>query len=462
METALYILIALLLLGIVLYFNLLNKKKGVESSLALSAQQLEHEKTARDEAKAALDALTGQMDALKEELMSLRTENASLQTSLEKERENTSNEAQQRERQFNEQLKTVQERFANLANDVLEKTEKRLKDDNQESMSTITAPLRENLIKLQEAIDKTNTETAKSTASLSQQLRQMAEQTEKIDKTATRLTNVMRGGNQEQGKWGERILTEILEMAGLREGTDYDVQVILRDEKGHALTNAETNTQMKPDVVVHYPNNEDVIIDSKMSIDAYYKYVNTTDENLKKQFADELVRSVKNNVKLLAQKNYSDYVVPPRHTIDFVIMFVPNDGALQLAFQTEKSLWAEAFEKRIFITGQQNLMAILKMIQMAWRQYQQTQNQQKIFGLAEELLKRVGEFYQKFKKMDDQITALRGSYDEVSKKVWTGRQSINQKASQLIDLGVKENPKYRVSDAAEALPENLPETATEE
>lgn len=384
---------------------------------------------------------------LMRKIVALRSKSDILSVQVKNEREKAALMEQQREERFQEQLRTVQEQFVNLAGTVLEKTQQRLKSENVESISVITAPLKEHLGKLQDAIDKTNTSTAQSTASLSQQLKSMAEQTQKIDDTATRLTNVMRGGNQAQGLWGERMLTDILQMAGLRETIDYDVQQILRDESGQPLHNVDTGQQMKPDVIVHYPNNEDVIIDSKMSIDAYYKYVNTTQEDLRKRYADELVKSIRSNVNILAKKNYNDYVAPPRQTIDFVIMFVPNDGALQLALQTDKYLWAEAFDKRVFITGQQNLMAILKMIQMAWRQYQQTQNQKKVYELAEELLKRVGDFYAKFQKMDDQINALRRSYDDVANKAYTGRQSITQKALQLKDLGVKENAKYPLPDA---------------
>lgn len=444
-----YILIGMLVGGLVAYLIGLNQKKKVEGMLALKDQQLQQEQQRGTELKTNLNEAEQNEKELSERITGLMAEAASLRTSLANEQEKNASEAELRNKQFQQQLQTVQEKFANLATEVLEKTQEKLKNGNQESMENITAPLRENIDKLQEAITKTNTETAKNTASLSEQLKQMADRTDKIDQTATRLTNVMRGGNQQQGQWGERILTEILQMAGLKEGIDYDVQVVLKDESGKASVNSDTDSQMKPDVILHYPNNEDVVVDSKMSIAAYYQYVNTDDERLKKQYADELVKSIKNHIKGLAKKDYSAYITPPRQTIDFVIMFVPNDGALQLALQTDKTLWNTAFEQRIFITGQQNLMAVLKMIQMAWRQYQQTQNHQKVYALAEELLKRVGDFYAKFQKMDEQINALRKSYDEVSNKAYTGRQSIAQKANQLKELGVKETTKAPIPEVIE-------------
>lgn len=437
-----YILIGVLVGGIVVYLIVLNQKKGVEGRLALSDQQLQQTVERSAELQQRLADSEQRLSELSELNTNLKAELSSLSTSLQNEKEKNSSEAALRQQQFQQQLQTVQEKFTNLAAEVLEKTQEKLKNGNQESMATLTAPLHENIGKLQEAIDKTNRQTAQSTASLAEQLKQMADRTDKIDQTATRLTNVMRGGNQEQGSWGERILTDILQMAGLTEGVDYDVQVILRDENGKPLVNADTGSQMKPDVVLHYPNNEDVIVDSKMSISAYYQYVNTDDALQKKQAADLLVKNVKAHVTGLAKKNYSDYVLPPRKTIDFVIMFLPNDGALQLALQTDKNLWSWAFEQSVFITGQQNLMGILRMIQMAWRQHQQTINQQKVFLLADELMKRVGEFYERFQKMGGQIDALQKAYDEVGKKATRGRQSILQKANQLKALGAKEDSKH--------------------
>ncbi len=347
-------------------------------------------------------------------------------------------ERMQRE-QFEKQLQTVKEQFSNLAAKILDSSAERLKAQNAEAMGIITQPLKDNLEQLGKAIQTTNQETARSTASLSEQLRQMAQQTEKIDKTANRLTNVMRGSNKIQGNWGELILTEILEQNGFREGINYDVQQTLTDDKGNTLLGDESGRRMVPDVILHYPKNEDVVIDAKMSIEAYEQWVGAEDDVARKKYADDLARSVRTQMMGLAKKDYSSYIKPPRHAIDFVIMFVPNEGALQLALATDKRLWADAFERRVFITSQQNLMAILKMIEIAWRQYTQSENQQRVYGLAEELLKRVGEFIKRFDKVKKDIETLHKDYDDAYSKAYTGRQSIVQKANELKQLGVKES-----------------------
>lgn len=393
-----------------------------------------------NESKLAVGTLHTQLEA---ERAQHQKEIESLKDRFEHETElrnqQSSNEQQLRQKQFDQQLETIQEQFQNLASKILDQTTQKLKSDNVESMSHITQPLKQNIEQLQQAIDKTNHETAKSTASLSEQLKSMAEQTAKIDASATRLTNVMRGANKVQGNWGELTLMNLLDSQGLRLGVDYDVQQTLSDDRGNVLTNEESGKRMIPDVILHYPNNEDIIIDSKMTIDAYANYMNAEDEIVKKKYADDVVKSIRTQFTSLSKKDYTSYIKAPRRAIDFVIMYVPYEGALQLALLTDPKLWHDAFEKKVFITSQQNLMAILKIIQIAWRQYAQTENQKRVYDLADEMLRRVGDFIKRFDKVGKDIETLHKDYDEAYKKAYTGRQSIVQKANDLKVLGAKES-----------------------
>lgn len=393
-----------------------------------------------NESKLAVGTLHTQLEA---ERAQHQKEIESLKDRFEHETElrnqQSSNEQQLRQKQFDQQLETIQEQFQNLASKILDQTTQKLKSENVESMSHITQPLKQNIEQLQQAIDKTNHETAKSTASLSEQLKSMAEQTAKIDASATRLTNVMRGANKVQGNWGELTLMNLLDSQGLRLGVDYDVQQTLSDDRGNVLTNEESGKRMIPDVILHYPNNEDIIIDSKMAIDAYANYMNAEDEIVKKKYADDVVKSIRTQFTSLSKKDYTSYIKAPRRAIDFVIMYVPYEGALQLALLTDPKLWHDAFEKKVFITSQQNLMAILKIIQIAWRQYAQTENQKRVYDLADEMLRRVGDFIKRFDKVGKDIETLHKDYDEAYKKAYTGRQSIVQKANDLKVLGAKES-----------------------
>lgn len=393
-----------------------------------------------NESKLAVGTLHTQLEA---ERAQHQKEIESLKDRFEHETElrnqQSSNEQQLRQKQFDQQLETIQEQFQNLASKILDQTTQKLKSENVESMSHITQPLKQNIEQLQQAIDKTNHETARSTASLSEQLKSMAEQTAKIDASATRLTNVMRGANKVQGNWGELTLMNLLDSQGLRLGVDYDVQQTLSDDRGNVLTNEESGKRMIPDVILHYPNNEDIIIDSKMTIDAYANYMNAEDEIVKKKYADDVVKSIRMQFTSLSKKDYTSYIKAPRRAIDFVIMYVPYEGALQLALLTDPKLWHDAFEKKVFITSQQNLMAILKIIQIAWRQYAQTENQKRVYDLADEMLRRVGDFIKRFDKVGKDIETLHKDYDEAYKKAYTGRQSIVQKANDLKVLGAKES-----------------------
>ena len=393
-----------------------------------------------NESKLAVGTLHTQLEA---ERAQHQKEIESLKDRFEHETElrnqQSSNEQQLRQKQFDQQLETIQEQFQNLASKILDQTTQKLKSENVESMSHITQPLKQNIEQLQQAIDKTNHETAKSTASLSEQLKSMAEQTAKIDASATRLTNVMRGANKVQGNWGELTLMNLLDSQGLRLGVDYDVQQTLSDDRSNVLTNEESGKRMIPDVILHYPNNEDIIIDSKMTIDAYANYMNAEDEIVKKKYADDVVKSIRTQFTSLSKKDYTSYIKAPRRAIDFVIMYVPYEGALQLALLTDPKLWHDAFEKKVFITSQQNLMAILKIIQIAWRQYAQTENQKRVYDLADEMLRRVGDFIKRFDKVGKDIETLHKDYDEAYKKAYTGRQSIVQKANDLKVLGAKES-----------------------
>ena len=407
-----------------------------------------------NESKLAVGTLHTQLEA---ERAQHQKETESLKDRFEHETElrnqQSSNEQQLRQKQFDQQLETIQEQFQNLASKILDQTTQKLKSENVESMSHITQPLKQNIEQLQQAIDKTNHETAKSTASLSEQLKSMAEQTAKIDASATRLTNVMRGANKVQGNWGELTLMNLLDSQGLRLGVDYDVQQTLSDDRGNVLTNEESGKRMIPDVILHYPNNEDIIIDSKMTIDAYANYMNAEDEIVKKKYADDVVKSIRMQFTSLSKKDYTSYIKAPRRAIDFVIMYVPYEGALQLALLTDPKLWHDAFEKKVFITSQQNLMAILKIIQIAWRQYAQTENQKRVYDLADEMLRRVGDFIKRFDKVGKDIETLHKDYDEAYKKAYTGRQSIVQKANDLKVLGAKESANAPIPESQMRLDE---------
>ena len=346
-----------------------------------------------------------------------------------------------RQQQFDEQLNVVREQFQNLATTVLSKTSDQLRQQNREAMEHVTKPISDNFVELQKAIQESDRESAKTAASLTERLRQLGEQTEKMGQTATRLTNALRGDSKQAGDWGELVLQDLLDSQGFKRGFDYDVQDTLTDQDGFIVRNEDTGRAMRPDVVLHYPGNQDVVIDAKVSIKAYYDYVNEPNEAVKLQMLDRHVQSVRSHVKELATKDYSRYIQQPRTAIDFVIMYVPNEAALQVALARDPKLWTDAFDKKVFISSTQNLFAILRMIQIAWRQHNQTENQKKIVGLAEQLVSRIGLFAERTQKIGRDIEALSADFTDMQKSV-DGTRGILQKANEMKKLGIKEDVKH--------------------
>ena len=368
-------------------------------------------------------------------------ENKSVMLGMQKQQ--LADEAELRQRLVQEQMNVVREQFAGLANKVLDETSDRLRMQNREAMEHITKPINENFEQLQKAIQESDRESAKNAASLTERLRQVGEQAERMDKTATRLTNALRGDSKQAGDWGELVLNELLDSQGFKRGFDYDVQDTIVDTEGVVVRNEDTGRRMRPDVVLHYPGNQDVVIDAKVSIKAYYDYVNEQNDVVKTQMLDRHVQSLRSHVKELAAKDYSRYIKESRTAIDFVIMYVPNEAALQVALARDPKLWNDAFEKKVFISSTQNLFAILRMIQIAWRQHSQTENQKKIVGLAEQLISRIGLFAERAQKVSRGIDSLQTDFAELSKSV-DGTRGILQKANEMKRLGIKEDVKHPI------------------
>lgn len=346
--------------------------------------------------------------------------------------------------QMKEELQRHEERFMNMAQQLLEQSASKLKDSNTETMTGITQPLKDAIANMQKAINDNQKESAAHSASFREQMLMMMQQTQQLGEKAESLTNVLRRDNKVSGNMGEIILGDLLTSQGLTEGIHYEVQARLRDELGKPLKHDETGREMQPDVILHYPQGQDAIIDSKVSLVAYEKYVNAETPEDKERYLQDHIKSVRSHVNELARKDYSKYIKNGRDAVDFVIMFVPFESSLQLALANDPTLWREAFEKKVFVTGEQNLLGILHMIHIAWVQNQQAENQEKVFGLAEQLLDRLGDFVQRYNDLGEKLRKTQEVYDSTNNKLITGRQSVAQKARELVDLGAKENPNRRI------------------
>ncbi len=381
----------------------------------------------------------------------LDVEIARKDTEMKMLRQQNSEETRQKELQFQEQLKTTKEQLHVMAQQLMDAQAKRLKEENTENMGHITQPLKDAISEMRKAINDNTKDHTEQTASLREQLRMMMESNRKIGEKAESLTNVLRRDNKVSGNMGEIILGDLLASQGLTEGIHYEVQARLRDEQGSPLKNDDTGREMQPDVILHYPQGQDVVIDSKVSLVAYERYVNADSPEEKDRALQDHIKSVRQHVTELSRKDYSKYIKASRESVDFVIMFVPFESSLQLALVSDPTLWRDAFERKVFITGEQNLLGILHMIHLAWVQNQQAENQEKVFGIAEQLLDRLGDFIQRYNKVGEQIDQARKAFDFSTKKLNEGRQSVVQKGRELVELGAKENPNRRIPKAVHDL-----------
>lgn len=346
------------------------------------------------------------------------------------------------DKQFAERLRLVQEQLGTTTERLLKQRSEELDTANRSQMSSIIAPLKEVMAEMKKSMDDNRDSFNRNTASLSEQLKQMHATTTNLGAEAEKLSRALQAGPKIQGDFGEMKLNDLLDKFGFTKGVEYDVQYTMRDSKGNVIRNDDTNDMMRPDVVLHYPDHKDVVIDSKASLTAFINYVNAGTDDERKAYLEEHVKSVRRHVDELSAKNYGKYSMEGGTTLDFVIMFVPQEAAMQLAVSADASLWNYAFERNVIITGEQNLFSLLRLLQIAWTQQRQAENQEKVFDMASTLVDRVQLFVERFDRLDSDIDGVRKSFDD-AKKAMSGNRGFIGSARKLIDMGAKANPKKK-------------------
>ena len=452
---AVYIIIGIAVGGVLIYLlmdkrldrlNVEGGKKDIELAmrgelLSAANSRVQHLEAQNKELNARAESLNAKAETQGRELELVRQQMAD---ELQRRDTQFKEQMQASKEQFQEQLRTAREQLSNMAQQILEGSATKLKESNTETMAGITQPLKDAITDMRKAISDNMKDSAERSSSFREQMLQMIQQTRQLGEKTEGLANVLRRDNKISGNMGEIILGDLLASQGLTEGIHYEVQARLRDELGRPLKHDETGREMQPDVILHYPQGQDAIVDSKVSLVAYERYVNAETPEDKERYLQEHIKSVRQHVNELARKDYSKYIKNGRDAVDFVIMFVPFESSLQLALANDPTLWREAFEKKVFVTGEQNLLGILHMIHIAWVQNQQAENQEKVFGLAEQLLDRLGDFVQRYNDLGEKLHKVQEAYDSANNKLITGRQSVAQKGRELVDLGAKENPNRKI------------------
>lgn len=356
-------------------------------------------------------------------------------------RDDYSRQLSENKKMMEQQMNMMEERLKNVTTELLKLRSQELQQSNTTQMSAIISPLKETIGEMKKAMESTREQGTKNTASLEKAIENVLSRAAEIGNKADNLANALKNENKTQGNWGEMILTELLEGQGLKRGIHYSVQETLRDDNGNVIVNGESGKRMIPDVILHFPDNRDAIIDSKVSLSAFIDYQNADSDEKRSDALSRHAQSLRNHVRELVRKDYKSYITPPKQTLGYVIMFVPNETALQLALFNDASLWRESYDKGVFITGEQNLMAVLRLIEMAWVQQEQTKNQEEILKQARLFLDRVGDFIKHFEDISLKLDAAQSAYKNAKDKLLTGRMNIMGPARRLADMSGQENPK---------------------
>jgi len=314
----------------------------------------------------------------------------------------------------------------------LEEKTMRFTTTNRENMEAILKPLNEKLVEFKTKVEETYDKESKQRFSLEERIRELVALNNQISEDANNLTKALKGNNKVQGNWGEMILESILEKSGLKKGEEYYVQETLRDEYGNTLRGHEGN-RMQPDIIVEYPGGRKIIIDSKVSLAAYVKYVETGEDEIKLIAEKEHLLSVKQHIDELSKKAYQDHI----ESLDFVMMFIPNEPAYILAMQLDSTLWDYAYRKRILLISPTNLIASLKVVADLWKREYQSRN-------AIEIAKRGAALYDKFAGFVDtlqdvgkNIDRTQKAYDKAFSQLKDGNGNLIRQAEMLKELGIK-------------------------
>ena len=324
---------------------------------------------------------------------------------------------------------------------ILKAREQALKEEAAETMKAITGGLDQNIKDMKEAFEAQKKTHAEESSSMKTQfaetVRHLKEQTDTIGNKAENLASALKGKNKMQGIFGETILENILKAEGLREGHDYEAEIWLRDKKGNIIQNEETGRKMRPDFALHFPDDTDILIDSKVSLSALSDYFEAETDEQRADASRRNLESVMNHIKELTGKEYQKYVVG-RKTLEYVIMFIPNYGAYQLAKQEDPEIFAKAFSQNVLITTEETLIPFLRLIRTAWVQKEQMENISEIVDAAQNMVDRVALFCEKNAEVEHTLEVALKKFKDNSARLNTSPQSIVGAAWKAVNHGIKQ------------------------
>lgn len=347
------------------------------------------------------------------------------------------------ENQMKSQLELIKEQMQTTSEKVLKQRQEELGEENKEQVSKIIDPLQKSLKDMQEALDKTKQQQTEALTRLDETIKINMQKSAEIGETADRLTRALTGEVKIQGNFGELKLKQLLEDLELKEGEQFDTQETLRDKVGKGAK-GDDGKGLVPDFILHFPNNRHVVVDSKMSLTDYERYMNAEDGTPEKSgYLKAHIDSVRAQVRRLAKKEYTRFLPEGYNRLNFAIMYVPIEGALNLALLNDATLWREAYDEGVMILGPQTMYMNLRVLEMMWTQVRQLKNQQAMMDAANTVIDRVQDFGLRFMDVESSMNDTVKKMKKLKITTGDGGPSIITAARNLIKAGARENKKKK-------------------
>ena len=436
-ESIIVAIVAAIIIGVVAY----SYSKRIADLKDVHNKQIAELKEAHEKQIAELkEAQTAQLEQLK------AAQTAQLEQVKEGQQKQIEALREMNREQVESQMKLIREQMQTTSEEILKRRQDELGERNKEQVSKIIDPLTQSLKSMREAFDKSKEQQNEALTRLDATIKVNMEKSAALGETADRLTRALTGEVKVQGNFGELKLKQLLEDLELKEGEQFDTQETLRD-KASKQAKGDDGRGLIPDFILHFPNNRHVVVDSKMSLTDYERYMNAEDGTPEKsEYLKAHVASVRAQVKRLARKEYTKYLPEGYNRLNFAIMYVPIEGALNLALLNDTTLWREAYDEGVMILGPQTMYMNLRVLEMMWTQVRQLKNQQAMIDAANIVVERVQDFGMRFIDVE---TSMNSTVEKMAKlKVSTAEsgRSIITAAKSLLKAGAKENKKKKSLD----------------